>query len=232
MIELAGIVLKSEDTTRLNGCQLSIRSGEVVGLIGRTGTGKTSLLKVCAGRVSPTRGQIRMDGRDVSRQIHRLRSAAGYLDKEIPGPHDLPVKEWLNFWAEMSGISSRERGDVISRSCGRFGALIGDRVVSSLSDGELKRLNLARIWIQSPRFFVLDSPSRDLDGEGLGRLSTAIEEASASGVTVLFSDSNPHLPVSVCDRVVVVADGRITAELSRADPQFEAMIASAQGWAQ
>ncbi len=232
MIELSGVALKGEIGDRLVGCQLAVRAGEVLGVIGPTGSGKTSLLRVCAGRVSVTRGQIRMDGRDVTRQHERLRTAAGYLDSQIPGPSDLTTAEWLNFWADLGDVSAETRRDTIQAMSTRFGAPLGTRSLSLCSTGELKRLNLARVWMGSPRFFVLDEASAGLDGDGLGRLSAAIEDASSAGTTVILSDSSPHLPVSVCDRVVIMKDGDVSAEISRTDPRFESMIAAAQGWAQ
>lgn len=230
MIELVGVSVKQGERTLIAGCNLSIRAGEVLGVVGGRGSGKSTLLKVLAGQQAIERGQIRIDGRDVTRQMERLRSAAGYLSTRVPGPRDLTAEEWLSLWSELNGLAADRRQNTIKEECERFRAPLGQRPLTTYSSGELSALNLARVWLQSPRFFVLDNPTHGLDGEGLRVLSEAVGEVASQGTTVILSETSPHLPVSVCDRVVILSDGGVSADVSRADPQFESMVASAQGW--
>ena len=148
----------------------------------------------------------------------------------VPGPGDLTAQEWLNLWSQLGGLPTDRRQSTIDAECERFRVPPRDRQPSTYSSGELGALNLARIWLQAPRFFVLDNPTHGLDGEGLRVLSEAIGEVASQGTTVILSETSPHLPVSVCDRVVTLNDGAISAEIARSEPHFESMVASAQGW--
>mgnify|MGYP001447126452 CR=1 FL=1 len=77
---------------------------------------------------------------------------------------------------------------------------------------------------------LLDHPGQHLDGAGLALLTSAIRDAAADGVTVILSDVSPHLPVAVCDRVVCLQAGTVTAEVGRTEEGFSSMIAEVQGW--
>lgn len=95
MIELVGVVVGDGGERRLDRCSFAVRPGEVLGLVGGSGSGKSTALAVAAGALRPDRGRLVLDGRDVTRSRGRLRGATGLLPHAVPGPHDLTVDEWL-----------------------------------------------------------------------------------------------------------------------------------------
>lgn len=228
MLELIGVVLEGQSLGRLDRCSFEARAGEVLGVVGRTGAGKTAALAVCAGALTPSRGRIRLEGRDVSRHPARLRAACAWTREAADGPFDVSVARWLAWWARLDRIADPA---AIEAACERFG--IGDRarLVGHLSRGERRRLALARAWAQGRPLLLLDAPADGLDGDGLRRLTQAIRDAAAAGTTVILADSAPHLPAAVCDRVVLLRDGAVKSEASRADDGFAERIARTAGWA-
>lgn len=228
MLELIGVVLEGDGLGRLDRCSFEARAGEVLGVIGRTGAGKTAALAVAAGARAPSKGRIRLEGRDVSRRPARLRAAAAWCREGVDGPYDLSAERWLAWWARLDGITD---ADAVASACDQFGLSDLGRPVAHLSRGERRRLALARTWAQRRKILLLDAPTDGLDGDGLRRLTQAIRDAAASGTTVILADSAPHLAVAVCDRVVLLRSGAVKSEASRADDGFAGRIARNLGWA-
>ena len=232
MLELVGIVVTEKGQARLHRTQLTVRPGEILGVVGPNSSGKSTLLEVCAGQLKPTRGQLLVDGRDVTRRLDRLRDMVGFMGQRPHGPHELAPRQWLKVWAELDGVPGRQRKQRIDDAVDLFEVDTGPQFVMRMSAGSRRRLELARVWVRQPKLVILDQVTDGLDGHGLRVISTAIREAAAKGQSVILADSSPHLPVAVCDRALVLQGGTVSAEISRTEPQFQSMIASAQGWAQ
>lgn len=230
MLELIGVVVTEGHFGRLERLGFELREGEVLGLVGGTGAGKTAALHVAAGLITPQRGRVVLDGRDVSRGGGKLRQVAGLVTEALPGPFDVTVAAWLAFWARLDAVPAKDVEARRAQVAQTFALPAADRLVCGLSRGERKRLALARLWLRFPRLLLLDAPGDGLDGQGLRDLTTAIREAAAAGRTVLLTASAPFLPEAVCDRVVCVAGGTATGEAKRGAEDFPARIARAQGW--
>lgn len=230
MLELIGVVVTEGHHGRLERLGFEVREGEVLGLVGSTGAGKTAALHVAAGLLTPQRGRVLLDGRDVARGTGKLRAAAGLVAEQLAGPFDLSVGGWLAFWARLDGVPAKEVAARMASVTRTFSLPAADRLVVGLSRGERRRLGLARLWLRNPRLLLLDAPSDDLDGQGLRDLTAAIRQAASDGRTVILSGSSPFLAAAVCDRVVCMAAGAATGEARRGAEDFEARIARAQGW--
>ncbi|MEZ4475020.1 MAG: ATP-binding cassette domain-containing protein, partial [bacterium] len=158
LLELIGVGISDRLVGRLDRLSFEVREGEVLGLVGGSGAGKTAALAVAAGQVTPQRGRVTLEGRDVSRRPGRLRAIAGLAPEALPGPHDLSAADWLAFWAALDGVPGRE---VAKRRAGvleLFGLAAPDDLVAGLSRGARRRLGLARLWLRLPRLLLLDAP--------------------------------------------------------------------------
>ncbi len=231
MIELVGVVVSDGRRNRLDRCSFAIRPGEIFGLVGGSGSGKSTALRVAAGALQPSRGRILLEGRDVTRTLNRLRSVSGLLTHDTPGPHDLSAGEWLNLWAGLDGVPGGGRRDRIGMACDRFQFKDMGTAVAHLSRGHRRRLSLARLWVSAPSLYILDQPGDVLDGEGLRCFTAAVREVVSGGATVVIADAAPHLPASLCDRVGCIENGAVSAEVNRSDADFGSRIAASQGWA-
>jgi ABC-type multidrug transport system ATPase subunit len=232
MLETVNLICEGDGRTRLSGCTLSVRTGEVLGIVGATGSGKSSILAVLAGQLAPSRGQVLLNGRDVGRKSGALAKVVGYMAHEIPGPLDLSCQAWLKFWLEVAGVPKTSRQAAISDALKRFPSFDLNRRVSACSWSERRLLDLIRVFGQKPKLYLLDCPSQALDGHGLRALTTAIKDVAADGATVILAESSPHLPVAVCDRALVMQGGKVVADVKRGQGEFESMIARSQGWSE
>lgn len=230
MIELVGVVVNAAAGPRLDRCAFEVQAGEVVGLVGPMGAGKTTALAVLGGVLAPDRGRVLLEGRDVSRKAGRLRGVAGLAQHALPGPYDLTAEAWLTLWAGMDAVPRGARAERVKAAAEQFGVPTGVQV-DALSHGARRRLALARLWVRQPRLYLLDGPDEGLDGDGLRRLTNAIRSATAAGATVVLTGAAPHLASAVCDRVVCLAGGAVTGQIRRADADFAAGVARAAGWA-
>ena len=160
----------------LDGVSLSIRAGEVVALLGPSGSGKSTLLRVIAGILSPDRGQVRVNGVDVTdRPTHRRGVGMVFQDNQL-FPH-MSVRDNVAFGPKMAGAPLAERTDRATRWLQRVGlAGFDDRRVTDLSGGEAKRVALARTLAAHPSVVLLDEPLTGLDRELHDRLALELRE--------------------------------------------------------
>lgn len=232
MLEVVGVVVGEAGSERLNRCSLTVRPGEVLGVVGPTGSGKTTLLEVMAGHLAPTRGRLTWEGREVTRSPDRLRAVTGLAPQSLPGPLALTAIQWLRLHAALDAAPTTALDGVASELLARFElTAVRDRRVSSLSRGMGCRLGLARLFLRGARVLLLDGPDEGVDGAGLRVLTQLIKDASASGRAVVLSSVAPHLPTMLCDRVAVLQGGATAQEHTRGAPGYAAAVAAAQGWA-
>ena len=195
-------------TVALHGLDLVVEPGELVGLLGPNGAGKSTLVKIACGLVNPTAGEIRAD------------PAIGYLAELFRFPDWATADELLAFHQKLahSEGGAGERARLLQRV-----GLEGEdgRRMGTMSKGMQQRLGLAQALIGTPRLLFLDEPTSALDPAGRRLVRAILEELRAEGVAVLL---NSHLLSEVelvCDRVAIIARGRLVAagtpdELTRA----------------
>ncbi len=181
------------------GVDLEVRTGEVLALIGPNGGGKSTLLLIIAGLVTPTAGVVT-----------RTRSDAriGLITAE-PGLYpSLTGRENLRFFAGLHGLDPLEvdrRATVLLGGWNVADAL--DRRVAGLSSGTRQKISLARALILSPQILLLDEPTANLDPEATGAIHQALRTAADAGTAVVLATHDLHAAEQVADRVAVVAGG-------------------------
>ena len=158
MIEVVGVVVQGAGQPRLDRCSLAARPGEILGVVGPSASGKTTLFEVMAGTRPPERGRILLDGRDVTRKANALRRVVGRLVHPIHGPTDLSPFEWLRFWAHLDGVPTSELGGRLERACAQFAWNERRCRIDEISLGEQRRLALVRVWLRRPKNHAPRSP--------------------------------------------------------------------------
>jgi drug efflux transport system ATP-binding protein len=202
------------DVKAVDDVSLQIRSGEIYGLVGSDGAGKTTTLRLLVGALLPDEGEVTICGYDVLRKTEDARSQLGYLSQRFSLYEDLTVLENIRFFAEVRGLSSREW---LPR-CMEILEFVGldnftDRRAGQLSGGMKQKLGLASALVTRPRVLLLDEPTTGVDPvtrqdfwQLVIRLSTQSE-----GVSVLIS--TPYMDeASRCHRVGFMKAGHIIAE--------------------
>ena len=191
---------------------ISVKRGEAVGLLGPNGAGKTTTFYMLAGIVTPTRGEVTLDGVDITRwPLHkRARLGMSYLPQESSIFRKLTVRQNLQLILEYSGLSAEEQKRTADRLLDELGITrLQDQLAAYLSGGERRRLEIARALIRDPKFILLDEPFAGIDPLAVDDIQAIIEGLKAKGIGVLISDHNVRETLQICDRAYLVYDGRI-----------------------
>jgi ABC-2 type transport system ATP-binding protein len=194
--------------TALEGVDVEVGEGELVGLLGPNGAGKSTLVKIACGLVRPSAGEARIAGHAAGSAA--ANSALGYLAELFRFPDWLTADELLALHQRLSGSpgGARERSDLLE-AVGL--EEVPDRRVGTMSKGMQQRLGIAQAMVGDPRLLLLDEPTSALDPAGRRTVRRLLEDLRRDGVAVLL---NSHLLSEVelvCDRVAIIARGRLVA---------------------
>ncbi len=200
---------KFRKTVAVRDLSLTIERGEVFGLIGPDGAGKTTTLRMLAGVLKPTSGQAHVLGQDVVRDPEALRQKIGYMPQHFSLYGDLSVLENLTFFADIYRVPSRERKDRIARLL-HFAQLeaFADRPASKLSGGMKKKLGLACALIHSPQLLLLDEPTNGVDPVSRREFWDILAQLHLQAVTILIT--TPYMDEAErCNRVGLMFRGKL-----------------------
>lgn len=209
VIEAMQLTRRFGKTVAVDGLDLSVARGEVFGLIGPDGAGKTTTLRLLAAVMLPTTGQVRVLGFDTRRQAERIRRVVGYMPQRFSLYGDLTVAENLNFFADVFGVRGRERRERIDRLLGfaRLAEFTGRRA-AALSGGMQKKLALACALIHAPQVILLDEPTTGVDPISRREFWDILAELHVTGVTILVS--TPYMDEAErCSRIGLMYEGRL-----------------------
>jgi ABC-type branched-subunit amino acid transport system ATPase component len=230
ILELAGVARHFGGVKAVDGVDLAVGQGELLGLIGPNGSGKTTLIDLVSGFQRPDRGTIVFAGRPVAGwQPHRLAEAGlartfqrvrlfgalSVLDNVLVGMHGRTGGGDLGRLLGLPGAraSTRERAGEARALLERVGLTgVESRPASSLAYGQQRRLEIARALALSPRLLLLDEPVAGMNPAEVGKLSTLFSELNAEGLTMILVEHHLRLVVEVCTRVVVLNYGRKIAD--------------------
>ena len=195
----------------VDGVSFAIRKGEVFGLLGPNGSGKSTTIKMLLGLLQPTVGAVRLFGLDPSSP--RAKARIGYLPELSHFHPYLTPRETLRYYGGLFDMPSKLRHERAERLLARVGvADAADRPVGEFSKGMARRIGLAQALLNEPDLVILDEPTSGLDPIGRHEVKTLIKELASEGRTVLLSSHLLAEVEDVCDRVVILGDGRICAE--------------------
>jgi len=193
----------------VRGINLDIAPGEIYGLIGPDGAGKTTTIRMLAGVMKPTAGIARVSGLDTYRQAEKLRPQVGYMAQRFSLYGDLSVRENLEFYADIFGVRGAEREQQIQRLL-RFARLeeFQDRAADALSGGMKKKLGLACALVHRPRVLFLDEPTNGVDPISRREFWDILSDLHLAGVTILVSTAYLD-EAERCSRVGLMYQGEI-----------------------
>ncbi|WP_336792281.1 ATP-binding cassette domain-containing protein [Gordonia malaquae] len=208
-LEVAGLDKTFGDLTALTDMTFDVAPGEVFGFVGSNGAGKSTTMRIILGVLAADRGEVRFGGSLINSDTRRR---IGYMPEERGLYPKMKVGPQLVYLARLHGLSASEAAERTAYWTDRLG--IASRVdddVAALSLGNQQRVQLAAALVFDPDLLVLDEPFSGLDPVAVDVMSEVIVEKAADGVPVLFSSHQLELVQRLCDRVGIIAKGRMRA---------------------
>jgi ABC-2 type transport system ATP-binding protein len=212
MIELNHISRRYGSLVAVDDVSFSVASGEVAGLLGHNGAGKSTIMKMLTGFLEPSSGRIRIGDLDIQQHPLKARSLIGYLPENNPLYPDMRVMEYLCFQAALKGIppSLQEQQALQVIRLTQLSEK-GTSPIRELSRGQRQRVGVARALLGDPKILILDEPTNGLDPSQITQMRQLIRNA-ARQATVLVSTHILQEVEAVCDRVLILRGGKLVID--------------------
>ena len=242
MLDLKGLSRTFGGVRAVDGLDLTVGDGEIVGLIGPNGSGKSTTVNLVTGLIAPTSGIVYFRGEDITDLPTHRRLEAGIARtfQNIRLFGQLTV--WQNLWVAQNSAEDRAKRGFFSRWLGgqsgvraeiaqllEFGGLAQkqDELAANLAFGEQRRLELARALAAKPKLLLLDEPAAGMNSEEIGQLRARILSLRERGITILLIEHVMELVMGVADRIAVLNFGQKIAEGPPAEIQTDPLVRSA-----
>jgi gliding motility-associated transport system ATP-binding protein len=212
MIEVENLTRRYGALTAVDGVSFRIERGEVVGLLGHNGAGKTTIMKMITGFLEPTAGEVRVDALRIGPDTGAIQARIGYLPENCPVWPDMTVIDYLDYQAGLHGVARTGRSAAIAEAIRRT-ALVdrADALIATLSRGYRQRVGVAQALLHRPAIFILDEPTNGLDPTQILHMRQLISELAASA-TVIISTHILQEVQAVCQRVLIMRTGRLVVD--------------------
>ena len=195
----------------------TIGPGEIVGLLGHNGAGKTTIMKMLTGFLEPTAGAIRIDGLDLATDLRGVQARIGYLPENCPVYPEMTVAGALRYHAGLHGVGGAELGPLLRLALARTG--LTDKAgqsIATLSRGYRQRVGVARAILHRPKILILDEPTNGLDPTQIQHMRELIRELACEA-TLLISTHILQEVQAVCGRVLIIQHGCLALDARLAE---------------
>lgn len=201
------------ETRAVRGINLTLRRGEILGLLGPNGSGKSTTMKMTLGILKPDSGEVYVNGERESTAPAAFKRQLGYVP-ETPQLYEfLTGVEYIDFVAEMYGVPPAERKERVTHFLGGL-QLAGheNEMISGYSQGMKQKVAIIAALVHRPRILVLDEALNGLDPRSARLVKDLLRQLASEGASILFSTHVLEIAQALCDRVAIVYQGRIMAE--------------------
>lgn len=211
-ITTQGLVKTFGQKSVVNGVDLAVNAGEIVGLLGPNGAGKTTTFYMIVGLVAVTKGEVIIDGQDVTNlKMHeRARLGLGYLPQEPSTFRKLTVAENLLAIVETLSMPKRERSEIVASHLEELNLThVANQKAFTLSGGERRRLEIARALVTNPKFLLLDEPFAAIDPISVSEVQRIVVDLKKKGIGIIITDHNVRETLRIVDRAYLIHQGRV-----------------------
>lgn len=214
MIQVNALTRTYGDLKAVDQVSFEIGQGEIVGLLGHNGAGKTTVMKMLTGYLEPTSGSINIDGLDIATDREAVQSRIGYLPENDPLYPEMTVIDYLDYAASLHGVPPGERLARIREAINKteLSSKAAD-AIGTLSRGYRQRVGVAQAILHSPKLLILDEPTNGLDPTQVQHMRDLIRSL-ATHATVILSTHILQEVQAICDRVIIVRNGRKALDAS------------------
>jgi ABC-2 type transport system ATP-binding protein len=208
LVQVSGLHKRYGAVHAVRGLDLTLRRGQILGLLGANGAGKTTTMAMLAGVLAPTAGSIRIAGHDLATRPMAAKARLGYLPETPPLYPELSVDEYLRHCATLRGVARTQLKAAVERS--KMRCALGDsgaRLLGNLSKGYRQRAGIAQAIVHDPELVILDEPTSGLDPAQLVDIRSLIRELGTQHAVVLSTHFLPEAQ-QVCDQVQIIHQGQ------------------------
>jgi len=212
MIEISHLTKRYGALVAVDDLTFSVEPGQVLGFLGPNGAGKSTTMKMITGFLTPTSGTIRVNGHDVATAPLAAKACMGYLPEGAPCYGEMNVRGFLDFIANVRGLSGAQRRTRLDDVIGRLGLQsVLEQVIETLSKGYKRRVGLAQALLHDPPVLILDEPTDGLDPNQKFEVRTLINDMAKNKIIVISTHILEEVD-AVCNRAIIIANGRILAD--------------------
>lgn len=208
MIRVEDLTRTYGDLTAVDQVSFEIGQGEIVGLLGHNGAGKTTILKILTGYLEPTGGSIEIDGLDINTEREAVQRRIGYLPENDPLYLEMTVIDYLDYAASLHGVPAAERPDRIREAIDKteLSSKAPD-TIGTLSRGYRQRVGVAQAILHNPRLLILDEPTNGLDPTQVRHMRDLIRTLARQATVIISTHILQEVQV-ICDRVIIIRNGQ------------------------
>jgi len=209
MIKLTEVSKFYDQFAAVDGLDLEVQDGEIMGIIGHNGAGKTTTLKMIAGLIEPTSGTIEIMGRSLAKDSIAIKKSMGFLPEESPLYESMNVTEYLLFFSELYGLPKKVALDRIDTILDSLNLEERHKLTGELSKGMKRKVAIARALLHDPALLILDEPNSGLDPLTSFFIIDYLKKLKARGKTILLSAHNLFHVEYICDRIAIMKQGKL-----------------------
>jgi len=218
VLEVQSLRKEFGDLTAVDGISFEIQEGEIFGFLGPNGAGKTTSISMICGLLTPTAGEIHVEGVSIQKNPREVKRRLGVVPQEVAIYEELSARENLSFWGGIFGM----RGGELRRRVDELLEQVGleDRAkepTKNFSGGMKRRLNLALGLVHDPKLILLDEPTVGIDPQARHNILDVVRNIVTSGRTVLYTTHYLEEAEDLCDRLAIIDHGKILSQGTVAD---------------
>ncbi len=212
MLQVSNLTRRYGSFVAVNNASFSINQGEIVGLLGHNGAGKTTIMKMLSGYLEPDSGEVSIDDKDIAFHLKFAQKDLGYLPENLPVYPEMMVADYLEYAAKLKGISDGDKYSEIKRVVDATD--ISEKLlepIHTLSRGFKQRVGVAQAILGKPKLLILDEPTNGLDPTQTEHMRTLIRDI-AKEATVILSTHIMQEVDALCDRVLILNRGELAVD--------------------
>lgn len=209
MIEVKNVTKKYGNFTAVDNITFNVKDGEVVGLLGQNGAGKSTTMNMITGFIEPTEGTIIVNGFDIMKKSLKAKKQIGYMPENVPLYPELTVKEFVSYMAELKLVGRKERKQEVENAIKETGLEeVKNKLIRNLSRGYKQRVSMAGALVGNPEVLILDEPTVGLDPKQIIEIRNLIKNLGKKHTVILSSHILSEIS-QICERVVILNKGKI-----------------------